>query len=678
VTLVRTSCPLDCPDGCSLEVEVLDGRITRVDAAPADVDDITVNPLTQGFICKKVKGHAARIYSPDRVLTPLIRTGPKGTAAFRSASWDEALDLVAERLRFAMAADPATVVPYLYNSSAGYLGGGLLGELLWDALGASQVDHTICAASTGKAWSMTFGSMPGADLFDVVHAQLVVVWGANPAISNTHFPPLVQHARDNGAVLVVVDPRRTAMAKRADLHLAVRPGTDVVLALAVARELAARGAVDRDFTDARADGVEEYLAACQPWTLARAAEVCGIAEAELVAFVDLVAGRRPAYWRTGWGMERNRNGGSAVRAVLALPVLTGAFGRLGAGVHLHTGQDLPWNYAALCDAVLGPVDGPGASPRGRPRRHVNMNLLGQLLVDPGSEPGIDVLFVQGANPAAMNPAQAKVLAGLSREDLFTVVHDQVLTDTARYADVVLPATTHFESHDVAVPYGAFVAQSISPVIERVGESRTNDEVNAGIAVRFGFSADPGEAFDPAPDRLLALALPGGVPAAVSTQAPGSGVQFRDVWPDHAGARARLVASEGAQAHGVPAVPRYVDLSSTLPLSLVTPATAKTINSIFGDTDGPAPVVRLHPDDAVERNLVDGQQVRVWNEDGELTVALVVDRDLRPGVASMPKGLWRRSVGGGFTANVFAPDTLNDLAGGACFNDARVEVSPALT
>ena len=234
MTTLRTACPLDCPDGCTLEVVVTDGRLVAVDAAPVDGADPGVSPFTQGFICKKVKGHHQRVYSPERVLTPLVRTGPKGDGTFRPASWDEALDLVADRIAAAVADDPATVVPYLYNSSAGALGRGVLGPLLWDALGASEVDHTICAASTGKAWSMTFGSMPGADPFDVVHAQLVVVWGANPAIANTHFPPLVQRARDNGAAVVVVDPRRTAMARRADLHLAVRPGTDVVLAMAVA------------------------------------------------------------------------------------------------------------------------------------------------------------------------------------------------------------------------------------------------------------------------------------------------------------------------------------------------------------------------------------------------------------------------------------------------------------
>ena len=673
MTTLRTACPLDCPDGCTLEVVVTDGRLVAVDAAPVDGADPGVSPFTQGFICKKVKGHHQRVYSPERVLTPLVRTGPKGDGTFRPASWDEALDLVADRIAAAVADDPATVVPYLYNSSAGSLGRGVLGPLLWDALGASEVDHTICAASTGRAWAMTFGSMPGADPFDVVHAQLVVVWGANPAIANTHFPPLVQRARDNGAAVVVVDPRRTAMARRADLHLAVRPGTDVVLAMAVAAELHRRGAVDRTFTDEHADGVDDYLEACAAWSVAGAAEVCGVEAGAITEFVDLLSARRPAYWRTGWGMERNRNGGSALRAVFALPVLTGAFGQLGAGVHLHTDHDLPWRADALLDAVLGPVGSPGAVARGRARRHVNQNLLGQLLTEPGDEAPIRVLVVQGANPAVMNPAQAKVLAGLARDDLFTVVHDQVLTDTARYADVVLPATTHFEARDVVVPYGAFVTQAIGPVIDRVGESRTNDELNAGLAARLGLAAGPGEAFDPAPERLLGLLLPDGVPVEVVTQAPGSAVQFRDIWPDHPERRARLLASERAQAEGVPRVPQYVGLDSAMPLTLVTPANARTINSIFGETAGPDPTVRLHPDDASARGLVTGQAVRVTDGASDVFVALVVDADLRPGVASMPKGLWRAAVGGGLTANAFAPDTLNDLAGGACFNDARVDV-----
>ena len=557
MTTLRTACPLDCPDGCTLEVEVTDGRLVSVDAAPDDPTDLTINPLTQGFICKKVKGHAARVHGSDRVLTPLIRTGPKGAAAFREASWDEALDLVASRIAEAVADDPATVVPYLYNSSAGELATGLLARRFWAALGATEVDLTICAATAGAAWEMTFGAMRGADLLDVVHAQLVVVWGANPAISNTHFPPLVQQARANGAALVVVDPRRTAMARRADLHLAVRPGTDVVLALAAASELERRRAVDTAFTGRHAVGVEPYLDGCREWTVERAAETCGIGADEVAALVDLLTERRPAFWRLGWGMERNRNGGSAIRSVLALPVLTGAFGMPGSGVHLHTDHDLAWDIDALWDAVSGPEGTPGARSRGEGRRHLNQNRLGAALTQPGGEPPVRVLFVQGANPAVMNPAQTKVLAGLAREDLFTVVHDQVLTDTARFADVVLPATTHFEIRDVAVPYGSLRGPGIRRRDRARGRRAAPTTRSPPVWPPASASpAGPGEAFDPSPERLLELALPAGVPMSVVTQAAGTAVQFRDVWPVTADLRAHLAGPGAGPAAGAGSLPTY--------------------------------------------------------------------------------------------------------------------------
>jgi anaerobic selenocysteine-containing dehydrogenase len=687
MSIVRTACPLDCPDGCSLEVEVVDGRLVRVDApaiATPQGDDPTVNPLTQGFICKKVKGHPARVYSPRRVLTPLVRTGPKGSAHFRPASWDEALDLVAERVRAALDDDPATVVPYLYNSSAGALSAGPLSRLLWGELGASAVHHTICAATASKAWDLTFGSMLGADLLDVVHAQLIVIWGANPAISNTHLPPLVNQARRQGAQLVVVDPRRTAMARRADVHLAPRPGTDVVLAMGVAAELSRRGLVDRAFTDVHVSGVDEYLTACAEWDLERAAAICGVPADQIAELVELVASRRPAFWRPGWGLERNRNGGSAVRAVLALPVLAGSFGERGAGIHLHTDHDLEWDTMALRRAVFG-TDGERSRHGRGPapvRRAVNQNRLGALLTEPGDEPSVRVLFIQGANPAVMNPAQDKVLAGLARDDVFTVVHDQVLTDTARFADVVLPATTHFEVDDVSVPYGAYVALPMPAVIDRVGESRTNDEVAAGLAARLGFDAAPGGPFDPSIERLRSLLLPSDLPAGAVVRATGTSVQFRDLWPGTPDGKAHLVveADTGVATDGGPArVPTFLPLpvEPGRPLSLVTPASAATINSIFGETDAePArrAAIHLHPSDATERGLVDGQAVSVSDGRAELHTVVALDPDVREGVVVMAKGLWRDALGGGFTANVFAPDALSDLAGGATFNDARVQVS----
>jgi anaerobic selenocysteine-containing dehydrogenase len=647
----RSACPLDCPDGCSLQVAVDDGRLVSVDAAP---EAEAVNPLTQGYICHKVKHHARRVYAPERVLDPLVRKGDKGAGEFVPIGWDDALDLVAARVQATIDRyGPAAVVPYLYSSSAGKLARRALSPLLWRALGTSEVERTICAATASAAWELTFGDLPGADLFDVEAAQLVVVWGANPTVSNTHFLPLVTAARRNGARLVVIDPRRTAMAASADLHLAVRPGTDVVLAMGIAAELDRRQAVDRSFVGAHAAGVDEYLEACRRWDLARVHELTGVESEVLDQFVELLVSRRPTFFRVGFGLERNRNGGAAHRSVLALSVLVGAFGERGAGVHLDTG-DSPWRADALVEAVLGAEPPP-------PARLLNMNELGRNLTDTQLEPPVSVLFVQGANPAVTAPDQGAVLAGLARHDLFTVVHDQVLTDTARFADVVLPATTHFEAADVQLPYGAFTIDRFDPVIERVGQSRTNDEVTAGLAVRLGLSA---AGFDPSPSRLASIAL--GEAAA----RPAGQVQFRDVMPGTADQRAHLVA-EGPP--GVDRVPVFQPLVSPFPLTLLTPASSRTINSMFAEFDPPSSGLRVHPIDASARGLSDGDRARMWNDLASLVVIVRIDHSLMPGVVSMPKGLWLHELGQGLTANALISDALSDLAGGATFNDARVEV-----
>ncbi len=650
--MVVTACPLDCPDGCSLEVTVDGDRITRVDAAPG-------NPLTDGWICAKVRKHAERVHGPERVRTPLVRTGPKGSGRFREATWDEALDLVVAALRGAVDEHgPAAVIPYSYNSSAGALG-NVLSERLWRRFGASKVDETICAATAGQAYDDTFGAMLAADPRDVVHSKLVVVWGANPSASNTHFPPLVTQAMRDGAGLVVVDPRTTPMAARAELHLALRPGTDVVLALAVAAYLEREDLLDRDFLARHVDGVEAYLDNARPWSLERAAEVCGLAADDIVTFAERYASTRPSMLRLGWGLERNRNGGSACRSVLALPLLCGHFGTLGSGVLASTSK------AAPIDVTRAEPSGDTAAPA---RRHVNMNQLGALLCGELDGPPAAVLVVQGANPAVMNPAQAKVLAGLAREDLFTVVHDQVLTDTATFADVVLPATTHFEADDVATSYGSYVLQRVVRVIPPVGESRSNADTVAALATLLGYDeAD----FDADPVRTIATIVDGGVDGVRELRAPGETVGFRDVYPTFTDRRARLHAP-GTELP----LPRFVPLDDEMhPLTLLTPASARTINSMFGEFNAPPAVVSMSPNDAAARGLVEAARVRVFNQRAALVMPLHIDPNIRDGVCVIPKGLWRRDSADGLTANALCPDTLSDLASGACFNDARVEVRP---
>jgi len=381
--------------------------------------------------------------------------------------------------------------------------------------------------------------------------------------------------------------------------------------------------------------------------------VCGVGVDDIDALAHLLVERRPALFRLGWGLERNRNGGSAWRAALALPALTGNFGRPGAGAYWSTSSAFPWDGSSVEEAVLDE-----APPGGR---WLNQNRLGPDLLDPDLDPPIRVLFVQGANPAVMCPDQVSVLAGLARDDLFTVVHEQVLTDTARFADVVLPATTHFEATDVTSSYGTFGTEPMLPVIERVGESRTNDEVATALAVRFGY--DPYR-FDPEPGRLLTL---GGHDATAAGWRP---VDVAPQQPD----RIRLVVEDG-ESMGIDRVPVYRPLDAEYPLTLLTPANPRTINSMFGERGDLEAAVSMHPDDAAARGVADGDRVRVHDARASITVVARLDGSVRPGVVSIPKGLWCRDTPDGLTANAFSPAALSDLAGGACFNDARVEVSP---
>jgi anaerobic selenocysteine-containing dehydrogenase len=432
--------------------------------------------------------------------------------------------------------------------------------------------------------------------------------------------------------------------------------------MAAAAELEHRGAVDRAFVDEHAEGADEFLAACAEWTVDRAAEVCGLEPEDITGFVDDIVGARAPMLRVGWGMERNRNGGSAHRAAMSLWVLAGAFGRPGAGVVGATSPAEDPTAGAVRNAVLGGGDYPN-------RRIVNMNRFGAVLAGEGGP--VDVLFVQGSNPAASAPNQPAVHQGLSREDLFTVVHDQVMTDTARFADIVLPATTSFEVDDIVAGYGGYWVQDSPAVIPPVGESRPNNQVAHGLAIRLGFES---EAFDPSPARLRELMIgPFELPLRLQ---PEGAVQFKDLWPAHAGSdsrKARLVTEDPTSDR----LPTYRDNDVTGgSLILLTPATNRTITSMFGEYDSSDPSVHLNPADAESRGLTQGQQAVVTNGQASITVAVAVDDAIRPGVASIPKGLWCKSTPEGLTANAFAPDTLSDLAGGARFNDAMVEVAPA--
>jgi anaerobic selenocysteine-containing dehydrogenase len=659
VATLPSACPLDCPDACSLDVQVAGGQVTKVDGN-------RLNPLTQGYICAKVRRLPEYLYGPERLLHPARRVGRKGEGRFERLSWDAALDLAAEKMREAQERwGGESILPFYYGGSNGLLTQDTTDARLFRRLGSSRLARTVCAAPTGRAATGLYGKMAGVALHDYVHARLIVLWGVNPSATGIHLVPVVQEAQRRGALLVVVDPRRIPLAKKADLHLAPRPGSDLPLALAMIRWLFAEGRADLDFLAAHATGVEELRRRAEPWTLERAAAASGVAAGDIERFARLYADSSPAVIRTGWGFERNRNGGSAVAAALALPAVAGKFGVRGGGYTMS-------NSGAWAPAFdrAGPVG--AAEPE---TRVVNMNRLGETLL--GAEPPVQVLFSYNCNPLATMPNQEKVRRGLEREDLFTVVFDQVWTDTARYADLVLPATHFLEHPEIVRGYGAMVLYRTRPAAPPAGEARSNTEVFADLCRRLGLDRE-GDLVDA--DALAGALLSPRLRQEVerdgfaSPDCGPSPVQFLDSFPLTADRKAHLVPEEldreaplGLYAfRDDPATERY-------PLALISPATGRTVSSTFGHLYRDQVPLEIHPDDAARRGIAAGDVVRVWNDLGEVKTTARLSPDLRPGVVLLAKGLWSHNTLSGTTANALAPDSYADLGEGACFNDARVQV-----
>ncbi len=660
----HSACPLDCPDLCHLEVQVEAGKVVRVDGGDR-------TPITDGFICGKVRNIAEHMYGDARVRTPLIRTGAKGAGEFRAASWDEALELVATRLAEIRAKDGGeAILPYHYDGSNGWLTGGALAQRFFRRLGASRLLRTFCAMPSKTAVQGLYGAVPGVALEDYAHARLIVLWGVNPSATGIHLVPIIQRAIDAGAKLVVVDPRRTPLARRAHLHLAPRVGTDVVVALAAIRALFEDGHADLAFLGEHATGVDELRRRAAPWTLARAEEVSGVPARDLAAFVEAYAASSPAVIRCGWGLERNRNGGNAAAAVMALPAVGGKFGVRGGGYTMSNG-DARWGVSG--DAAIG-APAPAT-------REINMVHLGQALTEL-RDPPVNALFVYNCNPVATAPAQALVERGLAREDLFTVVHEQVMTDTARWADVVLPATVFLEHREIRRGYGVMRLYDSAAVATPEGEARSNNQLFGALLDRLGLAID-GEART---DEELATAIFAGERGAtiraqlardgVATPGDGPGpMLFVDLPPGTPDRKIDLVpaALDAAAPEGLYAF-RADPGTAAFPLALISPAIPSMVSSTFGQLRKGRVPLELSPDDAAARGIAHGDLVRVWNELGEVRVTAAISRDLRPGVALLPKGLWRHHTANGATSNALCPDTVADLGGGACYNDARVQVA----
>ena len=657
---VETACPLDCPDSCSLRVTTSAGKVTALDGS-------TRNPVTAGFICSKVRQFGERVHGAARVLHPMVRVGPKGNAAFSRVTWDEAIDLVAGRLREARDTfGGESILPFCYGGSNGLLTQDAADARLFRRLGASRLARNVCAAPTSAALGALYGRMPSTTYQDFAHARLIVIWGANPSATSLHLVPFVQAARKAGAKLVVVDPRVTPLARDADLHLPVKPGTDLAVALALHRHLFESGGADQAFLSAHADGAEALRERAAEWTFERAAAEAGVQAALIREFAELYAASSPALIRCGWGLERNRNGGSAAAAVLALPAVAGKFGVRGGGFALSNSG--AWGIERRWIGEPEPDT-----------RVINMNHLGRTLTG-DLRPPVKVLFVYNSNPVATLPNQNLVLRGLERTDLFTVVFDQVMTDTAAYADVVLPATTFLEGYDIARAYGPIALQVVQPVVDAVGESRPNPEVFGQLLAALGL--DDGQGPQGELETLLEVlsCLPGTVGDDLRNQRqpmpPGglAPVQFADVFPDTPDGKAHLFpeALDRASSQGLY---RYLPepAAADYPLALISPATDRTVNSTLGELPGVETALVMHPLDSRARGLEEGASVRVFNDLGEVVCGLSIEPTVRPGTVALPKGLWRAATKNRATATALVPDTLSDVGAGACFNDARVQV-----
>jgi len=673
VSVERPSvCPLDCPDTCSLTVTVEEDRIVGIRGSHA-------NPYTGGVLCAKVpQAYPAFVHGAGRLRTPLRRVGARGEGRFERITWGEALDAIHARFSAIIAAHgPEAILPLNYAGPHGMLAGGSMDLRFFHKLGASLLDRRpLCGGIRTEAWVGTFGPVPGIRPEQVADARLIVVWGNNVTWSNLHLVPWINRARKAGARLVVVDPRRTVIARRADLHLALRPGTDVVLAWAVAAELERRGGIDRAFVGRHVEGVDEFMALARRWSVSDAARVCGVPEEDVRAFAEWYHTLSPAAISVGNGLERNQNGGSGIRAIFALPALAGKFGVPGGGLVNGASFAFP--------KTPGRLARPDLVPEGT--RTLNIIDVGRHLLDASLVPPIKAVFIYNHNPVVVHPDATRLQRGLAREDLFVVGADVVMTDSMTYADVVLPAASHFEHADLYPAYGQHWLQRAEPAIRPQGEALPNTEIFRRLAARFGltdpiFRASDAElmddALDPDDPRL------GGVrPSRLSTEralamsvAGEDAILFKNVFPKTPSGKVELASAYLERKYHA-RLPGWRPVESRYALALISPASDQRITSTFGGlhvADG-APPLEMHPDDALARGLREGMRVRVFNELGEIHLPLKISDAVPRGVVATLKGAWLATSDNGQTVSALCPAHHADISEGACFNDARVEVA----
>jgi anaerobic selenocysteine-containing dehydrogenase len=673
-TTVHAACPHDCPDTCAIRVTVHDGRAVKVQGDPD-------HPPTHGALCTKVSRYPERTYHAERVLQPLRRVGPKGSGRFEPVSWASALSDIAARLEAIAARDPQAIVPYSYAGTMGLVQSESMAARFFHKLGASLLDRTICASAGGEALAATYGGKVGMHLAHYAKSKLILIWGSNSIASNLHFWTFAQEAKRNGAKLVCIDPRKTETADKCHQHIALLPGTDGALALGLMRELVVNDWLDHDYIARHTEGWPALRERAMAWTPERTAEVCGITADEVRQLARDYGTTKPAAIRLNYGMQRAHGGGNAVRLAAILPCLVGAWRDPAGGLLLSASG---WFKRFRNDAALQRPDLLGAR---RPRT-INMSTIGDDLLreaSPAFGPKIEALVVYNSNPVAVAPESRKVVKGFARDDLFTVVLDHFLTDTADHADYVLPATTQLEHLDVHTSYGHTYALINEPAVAPLGQAKPNTQIFRELADAMGFD----EACFRDDDEALAR------------QAFGGEIDFealrRDGWvklplPEAPFAEGGFLTASGkclidAPGLGVPDfVPNHEsplsapELAARYPLAMISPPARNFLNSTFvnvkslRDIEG-EPLVEIHEADAAPRGIADGAVVRVFNDRGSYVCKVKVSARARPGVVN-GLGVWWRKLGlEGTNVNELTHQKLTDIGRAPSFYDCLVEVAP---
>lgn len=674
--VVRGTCHHDCPDSCGWEVTVEAGRAVRMRGNPD-------HPYSKGELCPKVNRFLDRVYHPERILTPLVLDGPKGSGRYRAVSWNDALGLVAERLHEIIDTwGGEAIVPWSDAGNQSVLAVAALHERFFARLGASrQVDY-ICGGTAEIATGLGLGSSQASDPLDVRHSSYVVLWGTNTRLTNRHLWPHIVEARSRGARLVVIDPVRTVTADEADWFIQPRPGTDVAVMLAVIHVILRDGLTDAEYVARHTTGIEELAEHVAEWTPGRAAVECGVDAADIERFAHEYAGTQPAMIRTLIGAEHRQGGAQFFRTLSLLPTLTGSWRHLGGGLARSVGS---YAHTVVDTSVLKPEDD------GDARRGISMNRLGRALVDESSAPPVKALFVFNGNPLVAAPEAGLLRRGLLRDDLFTVVSEQFMTDTARHADVIFPACTQIEQDDVVCSWGHLHVAWNHKAIDPLGESVPNTELWRRLARAMGFTEPELQASD---EELLESCLTGVDIAVLKSESAVRYPVGDDVRPfadGFATADGRFAfASDDIAALGLGRLPEYVpategrpDEGQRFPLSLMSPKIhQRFLNTSYSHMDSHAgpeggPYCEIHPRDAATRGIADGDTVEVFNDRGNLRLAARVSAATRAreGMVIVPFG-WHESHGVGGTVNDLTSDAPNDFGGGVAFYDTSVEVRRA--